>query len=105
MRIDPLICRALAASACTLTLASASCARCESVPPPPTVIGGHAVRLDAEKKIVPWAQARAPFAEVAELAWGAMKREFPAQENGLRTFYAFSRFDPDTFEGIPWPHS
>jgi hypothetical protein len=33
-----------------------------------------------------------------------MKR-VPVQPNGLPTFYAHSRFDPDTFEGISWPHN
>jgi hypothetical protein len=42
---------------------------------------------------------------VSRLAWGALKVKFPIQENGLKTYFAYSRFDPDTGEGIAWPHN
>jgi hypothetical protein len=68
-------------------------------------LGEHPVILDENGKILAWPETAAPYAEVARLAWGAMKTRFPPQANGLPTFYAYSRFDPDTLEGIHWPHN
>ena len=42
---------------------------------------------------------------VAGLAWKALETQFPIQDNGLETWLTYSRFDPDTAEGVAWPHN
>jgi hypothetical protein len=59
------------------------------------------VRLDGDGKVLPWT----PYGTVAGLAWTALETRFPAQDNGLPTFMAYSRFDPDEFWGVSWPHN
>jgi hypothetical protein len=61
----------------------------------------HSVVLDEEGNILPWTS----YAEVARLAWTALETKFPAQDNGLPTYMAYSRFDPDEFWGVSWPHN
>ena len=64
---------------------------------------GHPVQLDAQGKIVPWTS----LGRVLELGWGMFER-IPVQANGLRTYFTYSRFNPDAdhlFEGIPWAHN
>ncbi len=39
------------------------------------------------------------------MAWQALETRFPPQDNGVETWLANSRFDPDTFEGVNWPHN
>jgi hypothetical protein len=63
------------------------------------------VRLDAQGRLLSWWSGDAPFAHVAGLAWAALETKFPVQDNGLVTWLANSRFDPDTFAGINWPHN
>ena len=68
-----------------------------STPPasssPPT-IAGRPIRVDADRKLLPWSTAPSPYAHVARLAWTALETRFPTQDNGLPTFLAYSRFDP-----------
>jgi hypothetical protein len=71
----------------------------------PSTLFGRSVRLDRSGKILSWSAADSPYAHVSRLAWDALETKFPPQENGLPTWLAYSRFDPDTFEGIAWPHN
>jgi hypothetical protein len=66
---------------------------------------GRPVRLDSDGTLISWSPHDAPYAQVARLAWTALETKFPIQDNGLETWLTFSRFDPDTFEGIAWPHN
>jgi hypothetical protein len=70
---------------------------------PPRIIG-HPIRVDAQRKLLSWSPA-APYATVARLAWETLETRFPVQDNGFRTWLTYSRFDPDTFDGIAWPHN
>ncbi|HXX69321.1 MAG TPA: hypothetical protein VEK07_19205 [Polyangiaceae bacterium] len=93
-----------------------ACAVACCVRPPPTsplpTISGHPVQVDAARKLLPWTTAgrsrptsSAAYARVVKLAWSTLESKFPAQDNGLPTWLTYSRFDPDTFEGIAWPHN
>lgn len=66
---------------------------------------GREVRLDRDRRILAWPGEDAPYAHVAGLAWRALETKFPVQDNGLETWLSYSRFDPDTSEGIAWPHN
>ncbi len=77
-----------------------SCTRAAPVSPPPQLLH-HTVRLDGDGKLLPWT----PYGNVARLAWTALETRFPPQDNGLPTFMAYSRFDPDEFWGVSWPHN
>ena len=66
---------------------------------------GRFVRLDRGGNLLSWSTESSPYAHVARLAWQALETKFPLQDNGLETWLAYSRFDPDTFEGIAWPHN
>ncbi len=66
---------------------------------------GRLVRLDHHRTLLPWSTGDSPYAQVAGLAWKALETKFPVQDNGFETWLTFSRFDPDTFEGIAWPHN
>jgi hypothetical protein len=66
---------------------------------------GHPVRLDANGKLLSWPPGDSPYTVVAGLAWNALGTRFPVQDNGLPTWLAYSRFDPDTHEGVNWPHN
>ncbi|HEY4012973.1 MAG TPA: hypothetical protein VGM06_06530 [Polyangiaceae bacterium] len=71
----------------------------------PSALFGRHVRLDGQHKLVSWSTDDSPYAHVARLAWTALETKFPVQDNGLETWLSFSRFDPNTFEGIAWPHN
>jgi hypothetical protein len=75
------------------------------VPSQPPTLVGRRVRLDAERKLLPWPTDPSPFTHVVELAWTALETRFPVQENGLPTYLAYSRFDPDDRSGVGWPHN
>src|SRR5215469_15553139 len=92
---------ALALLVCAL---ATGCDRCARVPPQSTAINEQPIRLDPEGKLLAAPVSRAPYATVAARAWYLLER-IPVQDNGLKTFYSYARFDPDTFEGIPWPHN
>ncbi|MEI7895031.1 MAG: hypothetical protein WCI05_18190 [Myxococcales bacterium] len=79
-------------------------AGCSRDAPPPS-LNAQPVRVDASKKILPWPRTESPYAHVMALAWDALKNKFPVQPNGLKTYLTYSRFDPDTLEGIGWPHN
>jgi hypothetical protein len=66
---------------------------------------GHSVRLDAGGRLLAWPVADSPYPYVAGLAWNALRTKFPVQENGLQTWLAYSRFDPETSGGVNWPHN
>ena len=87
-----------------LAVASAACAQPQPSSSTPTLLG-HPVRLDATGAILPWPHGPAPYAEVAGLAWTALETKFPVQDNGLPTYLAYSRFDPEDFSGVGWPHN
>jgi hypothetical protein len=93
---------ASAAIAVAVTIAT-SCARTLPSSTPPKIIG-HAVRVDAGRKLLPWLEG-ATYAEIAGLAWHALETKFTPQDNGLETWLGYSRFDPETFDGIAWPHN
>ena len=69
------------------------------------ILFGRSVRLDRGGDLLSWSTESSPYAHVARLAWHALETKFPPQDNGLETWLAYSRFDPDTFEGIAWPHN
>ena len=71
----------------------------------PASLFGRKVRLDRHRRILAWPLDDAPYAHVAGLAWKALETKFPLQDNGLETWLTYSRFDPDTAEGIAWPHN
>ena len=66
---------------------------------------GHAVRLDRQRDLLAWPPGDAPYARVAGLAWRALEARFPVEDNGLPTWLGYSRFDPETLDGIAWPHN
>lgn len=97
------VAKALFAAAAALAGATTSCS-CTRAPrdtPPPAELLHHAVRLDSDGKLLPWTS----FDQVARLAWTALETRFPVQDNGLPTYMAYSRFDPDEFWGVSWPHN
>jgi hypothetical protein len=63
------------------------------------------VRLDRDRRILAWPLEDSPYTRVAGLAWKALETKFPPEDNGLETWLTYSRFDPDTSEGIAWPHN
>jgi hypothetical protein len=71
----------------------------------PRLLFGRSVRVDRNQRLIAWPTEDSPYTHVARLAWRALETKFPIQENGLETWLAYSRFDPDTFEGIAWPHN
>jgi hypothetical protein len=83
---------------------AAGCAHPPSLSSIPA-IAGHPIRLDEERKLLPWSREPSPYAHVARLAWTALETRFPDQDNGLPTYLAYSRFDPQEFWGISWPHN
>jgi hypothetical protein len=85
-------------------MSAAGCDRCARLPPQSTAINDQPIRLDPDGKLLAAPSSRTPYAAVAARAWDLLKR-IPAQDNGLPTFYSYARFDPETFEGIPWPHN
>jgi hypothetical protein len=97
--------RAFAARMAALAWGGACCCACScsrpGPPAPPPELLHHTVQLDGEGKLLPWT----PYGTVARLAWTALETRFPAQDNGLPTFMAYSRFDPDEFWGVSWPHN
>jgi hypothetical protein len=62
----------------------------------PVRLATHAVRLDADGKIVSWfvPQERA-YGFVASAPWGYLA-SIPVQPNGLPTYYTYPTFDPTT---------
>jgi hypothetical protein len=84
--------------------AFAACTRPAVSSTPPTIVG-HPIRVDGARRLVPWPRAGSPFAHVARLAWTALETKFPLQDNGLETYLAYSRFDPQDFTGVSWPHN
>ncbi|HEY4015192.1 MAG TPA: hypothetical protein VGM06_17735 [Polyangiaceae bacterium] len=85
-------------------LGAVSCERPIATSSPPTIVG-HAIRVDVDRKLLPWSTAPAPYAEVARLAFTALETKFPLQDNGLPTYLAYSRFDPEDLSGVGWPHN
>lgn len=79
----------------------------------PPEISGHPIRIDGERKLLSWIAVDGPavaapqtsYARVAKLAWSTLETRFPVQDNGLPTWLTYSRFDPETFEGVAWPHN
>ena len=65
----------------------------------------HPIVLDADHRLLSWSNADSPYAEVARLAADAFVTKFPIQELGVETWLAWSRFDPESFEGVNWPHN
>jgi len=63
------------------------------------------VRLDPGGNLLSWSDAEAPYAEVATLAFNALETKFLPQGSGLETWLGYSRFDPETFDGVAWPHN
>jgi hypothetical protein len=61
--------------------------------------------VDDTRKLLSWSRAGSPYAHVASLAWQALRTRFPVQDNGLETWLGWSRFDPDDFQGVAWPHN
>jgi hypothetical protein len=85
-------------------LSGTSCERPIATSSPPT-IGGRAIRVAADRRLLPWSTGPAPYAEVARLAFTALETRFPVQDNGLPTYLAYSRFDPEDLSGVGWPHN
>jgi hypothetical protein len=81
-----------------------SCERPTATSSPPTIVG-RTIRLDATRKLLPWTKGPAPYADVARLAFTALETKFPVQDNGLPTYLAYSRFDPEDLSGVGWPHN
>jgi hypothetical protein len=95
--------RALAGSTVALAVAAWCCDRTSPWTAQPEIMG-HAVRVDAARELLPWLEG-APYAEVAGLAWSALESKFTPVGGGIETWLGFSRFDPETFDGIAWPHN
>jgi hypothetical protein len=89
----------------TAATAGGACTHGPAASTSPPVIVGHSIRVDASRKLLAWAPGDSPYALVARLAWTALETKFPVQENGVPTWLAWSRFDPDSSEGINWPHN
>ncbi|MGD0524153.1 MAG: hypothetical protein ABSE49_03350 [Polyangiaceae bacterium] len=92
------------AAACVGALLVGACERPMATSSPPTIVGQR-IRVDAERRLLPWSTSPAPYAEVARLAFTALETKFPVQDNGLPTYLAYSRFDPDDLSGVGWPHN
>jgi hypothetical protein len=71
----------------------------------PAAILGRPVRIDESRRLLSWSRASSPYAHISRLAWSALESRFPVQDNGLETWLAWSRFDPDDFQGVSWPHN
>jgi hypothetical protein len=80
-----------------------ACDRASAMGSPPRILG-HPIRVDGQRKLLSWSPV-APYATVARLAWETLETRFPVEDNGQRTWMTFSRFDPETFDGIAWPHN
>ncbi len=94
--------RALALAVAALAWGPAACSCTRAAPAGPAAqLLRHTVQLDGDAKLLPWT----PYGNVARLAWTALETRFPPQDNGLPTFMAYSRFDPDEFWGVSWPHN
>jgi len=96
--------RASLATVLAMACAAGACAHPEAASSPPRIIG-HPIRVDGDRRLLSWWGAGSPYAHVARLAWTALETKFPVQDNGLETYLAFSRFDPEDFEGVSWPHN
>jgi hypothetical protein len=94
----------LVAAGCVTACAATSCVSPAATSSPPT-IAGHAIRVDDDRKLLPWSLATSPYADVAGRAWTALETKFPVQDNGLPTYLAYSRFDPEDHSGVGWPHN
>ena len=81
-----------------------SCERPTATSSPPT-IARHAIRVDADRKLLPSSAGPSPYADTARLAFTALETRFPVQDNGLPTYLAYSRFDPEDLSGVGWPHN
>jgi hypothetical protein len=92
------------AAACLGVVCGTSCERPTATSSPPT-IARRAIRVDGDRKLLPWSTGPAPYAEVARLAFTALETKFPVQDNGLPTYLAYSRFDPEDLSGVGWPHN
>jgi hypothetical protein len=92
------------AGACLGAVCMTSCERPVATSSPPTIVG-RAIHVDADRKLLPWSRGPAPYAEVARLAFTALETKFPVQDNGLPTYLAYSRFDPEDLSGVGWPHN
>ncbi|MGH7269998.1 MAG: hypothetical protein ACREJ3_06165, partial [Polyangiaceae bacterium] len=90
------------ALACAATMTGAT-ARTAGAPLPS--IATHVIRLDEGGHLLSWSDADSPYAQIARLAWHAFSTKFSVQDNGVVTWLTYSRFDPDTFDGINWPHN
>ena len=88
----------LAVGSCTLL-------RPEPATAPSVALFGREVRLDRDRRILAWPREDAPYAHVAAWPGGPSRRSFPFRTTGSRPGCTYSRFDPDTFEGIAWPHN
>jgi hypothetical protein len=92
------------AAACLGVVSGTSCERPTATSSPPTIVG-RAIRVDADRKLLPWSRGPAPYAEVSRLAFTALETLFPVLDNGLPTYLAYSRFDPEDLSGVGWPHN
>jgi hypothetical protein len=66
---------------------------------------GREVRLDRDGKLVSWSTQPSPYAHITRLAWHGFETKFRPKADGRELWLAYSRFDPDTLEGINWPHN
>jgi hypothetical protein len=66
---------------------------------------GHVLVLDADRRLLSWSSADSPYAEVARLAAETFATKFGVEEPVVETWLAWSRFDPETFAGVNWPHN
>lgn len=71
---------------------------------PPRIIG-HLVRVDPRGHLLSWSTSDSPYGEIARLAFHALESDFQPPDGAPPVWLGYSRFDPDTFEGIAWPHN
>ena len=72
----------------------------------PGILFGRSVRLDRGGDLLSWSTEGSSLTLASHVLPGMpSRRSFLPQDNGLETWLAYSRFDPDTFEGIAWPHN
>ena len=77
--------------------------------PEPTLFD-HAVRLDANGKLLSWIPGDAPYSTLIRREWAAFER-IPVQPNGYRTYFTNPTFNGSTtpehkqFSGREWYHN
>jgi hypothetical protein len=74
--------------------------------PAQEVLNGHAIRLDANGRLLPWVTPEAKaYDQVIRLAWDFLLNKVPVENNGLKSFYSYCCMNLGTMRGTAWPHN